>query len=82
MGSFFCHRDKDSEERWWLEVLGKGDKERLVPATNEMMVELVRYRREQGMPPYPTPNDETPLVLPIGKSREALTRAALHVLVA
>jgi site-specific recombinase XerD len=81
MGSFFCRRDKDGEERWWLEVLGKGDKERLVPATNEMMVELARYRREQGMPSYPTPNEVTPLILPIGKSREALTRAALHSIV-
>lgn len=81
MGSYFCRRDKDGEERWWLEVLGKGDKERLVPATNEMMVELVRYRREQGMAPYPAPHEETPLVLPIGKSREPLTRAALHAVV-
>jgi site-specific recombinase XerD len=81
MGSFFCRRDKDGEERWWLEVLGKGDKERLVPATNEMMVELARYRREMGLSPYPTPNEETPLVLPIGKSREPLTRAALHTVV-
>lgn len=81
MGSFFCRRDKDGEERWWLEVLGKGDKERLVPATNEMMVELVRYRREMGLPPYPTPNEETPLALPIGKSREPLTRAGLHSIV-
>lgn len=81
MGSFFCRRDKDGEERWWLEVLGKGDKERLVPATNEMMIELSRYRREMAMSPYPTPNEETPLVLPIGKSREALTRAALHSIV-
>lgn len=81
MGSFFCRRDKDGEERWWLEVLGKGDKERLVPATNEMMVELARYRREVGLAPYPTPNEATPLALPIGKSREPLTRAALHSIV-
>lgn len=81
MGCFFCRRDKEGEERWWLEVLGKGDKERLVPATAEMMVELARYRRELGMAPYPTPHEETPLVLPIGKSRESLTRAALHVVV-
>lgn len=81
MGSFFCRRDKDGEERWWLEVLGKGDKERLVPATNEMMVELARYRRELGLAPYPTPNEETPLALPIGNSREPLTRAALHSIV-
>jgi integrase/recombinase XerD len=81
MGGFFCRRDKDGEERWWLEVLGKGDKERLVPATAEMMVELARYRREQGLAPYPSPNEETPLVLPVGSSRESLTRAALHSIV-
>ena len=81
MGSFFCRRDKDGQERWWLEVLGKGDKERLVPATNEMMVELGRYRRECGLPPYPTPNEETPLILPIGKRRTSVTRAAVHNMV-
>jgi len=81
MGSFFCRRDREGDERWWLEVLGKGDKERLVPATSELMVELARYRREIGMAPYPSPNEETPLLLPIGKSREALTRAALHSIV-
>lgn len=81
MGRFFCRRDKEGNERWWLEVLGKGDKERLVPATQEMMVELQRYRRENGLSPYPAPNEETPLVLPIGKSRGALTRAALHSVV-
>lgn len=81
MGSFFCRRDREGDERWWLEVLGKGDKERLVPATSELMVELARYRREIGLAPYPSPNEETPLLLPIGKSREALTRAALHAIV-
>ncbi|MDI7048073.1 integrase, partial [Escherichia coli] len=29
MGCFFCRRDADGHERWWLEVLGKGDKEGL-----------------------------------------------------
>ena len=24
MGAFFCRRDRDGEERWWLEVLGQG----------------------------------------------------------
>ena len=81
MGSFFCRRDRDGDERWWLEVLGKGEKERLVPATSELMVELARYRREIDLSPYPSPNEETSLLLPIGKSREALTRAALHSIV-
>ena len=33
------------------EALGKGDKEGLVPASAEMMVELLRYRRERGARP-------------------------------
>lgn len=81
MGDFFSRRDRDGEERWWLEVMGKGAKERLVPATQEMMIELTRYRREKGLPPYPESGEKTPLVLPIGKSHEPLTRGALHVIV-
>ena len=81
MGGFFCRRDKDGEERWWLEVLGKGDKLRIVPATNELMVELARYRREVGMSAFPTPNETTPLLLPIGGKPKALTRSAVHELI-
>ncbi|AAZ97271.1 probable integrase/recombinase protein [Thiobacillus denitrificans ATCC 25259] len=76
MGDFFSRRDRDGEERWWLEVRGKGGKERLVPATKEMMIELTRYRREKGLPPYPGSGEKTPLVLPIGKSHEPLTRTS------
>ena len=81
MGCFFCRRDKDGDERWWLEIYGKGGKERLIPATSELMAELARYRREVGLPPYPSPHEETPLVLPVGESRKTLTRAALHSIV-
>lgn len=81
MGSFFCRRDKDGEERWWLEVTGKGDKTRLVPATNELMVELARYRRENGLKPSPLPGDPTPLLLPIGGKQRPLTRSAVHLIV-
>jgi len=81
MGGFFCRRDADGHERWWLEVTGKGDKERLVPASAEMMVELGRYRRERGLAVLPVPHEETPLVLPLGKSMKPLTRAALHAIV-
>lgn len=81
MGCFFCRRDSDGQERWWLEVLGKGDKEGLVPASAEMMVELGRYRRERGLSALPSRHEETPLVLPLGKSMKPLTRAALHTIV-
>lgn len=35
-GRLFVRREADGHKRWWLEVLGKDDKERLVSATNAM----------------------------------------------
>lgn len=81
MGGFFCRRDNDGEERWWLEITGKGDKTRIVPATNELMVELTRYRRENGLTPFPLPGEATPLLLPIGGKQRPLTRSAVHLIV-
>ncbi|MFC6520606.1 tyrosine-type recombinase/integrase [Undibacterium arcticum] len=81
MGSLFCRRDKDGEERWWLEILGKGDKLRIVPATNELMVELARYRREKGLASFPLAGDDVPLLLPIGRRTEPMTRGAVHAIV-
>lgn len=62
-------------------MLGKGDKEGLVPASAETMVELGRYRRERGLSALPARHEDTPLVLPLGKSMKPLTRAALHTIV-
>lgn len=81
MGSFFCRRDKDGEERWWLEILGKGDKLRIIPATNELMVELARYRREKGLSLLPLPSETSPLLLPIGGKNRTMTRGAVHAIV-
>jgi integrase/recombinase XerD len=81
MGRFFWRRDANGEDLWWLEVLGKGGKERLVPATAEMMAELGADRRERGLPARPSPDEDTPLVPPIGQSLKPLTRAALHRIV-
>ena len=36
MGAFFSRRDVQGTERWWLEVIGKGTKSRLLPATDEL----------------------------------------------
>lgn len=80
MDCFFCRRDK-GEERWWLEITGKGDKTRIVPATNELMLELSRYRREKGLAPFPVSGETTPLLLPIGTQQRALTRSAVHQIV-
>lgn len=81
MGAFFCRRDSEGEERWWLEITGKGDKTRLVPATAELIVELTRYRRENGLSPFPVPGEPTPLLFPIGGKQRSLTRSAVHLIV-
>ncbi len=81
MGAFFCRRDSEGEERWWLEITGKGDKTRLVPATAELIVELSRYRRENGLTPVPLSGEPTPLLLPIGGKQRSLTRSAVHLIV-
>lgn len=93
MGCFFCRTDKTGASRWWLEITGKGDKTRLVPATSELMVELTRYRRTLGLTALPTEHEPMPLLMPVwwyaplGKhpgaleAPEALTRAAVHQVV-
>lgn len=81
MGCFFCRRDKDGEERWWIEITGKGDKTRLVPATNELMLELTRYRRERSLPALPLAGETGPLLFPIGGKHRPITRSAVHALV-
>jgi integrase/recombinase XerD len=81
MGSFFCRRDKHGVQRWWLEILGKGDKLRIVPATSELMAELAHYRRQLGLPPCPVPAETAPLLLPIGGKPRTMTRGAVHAIV-
>jgi site-specific recombinase XerD len=92
MGGFFCRSDKDGESRWWLEITGKGGKVRLVPATDELMIELARYRRALGLAPLTQEHEPAPLLFPVWwtasqDSRRSiewpvsLTRAAVHGIV-
>lgn len=80
MGGFFCRRDAQGTERWWLQAIGKGDRIRLVPATDELMLELARYRRHLKMTALPVQGEDTPLLLPLfGKT--PMSRGAVHALV-
>lgn len=80
MGAFFARRDRAGATRWWLEILGKGDKLRLVPATRELMVELALYRENLGLPAEPAAGETRPLLLPIGGKERAMTRSAVHII--
>ena len=81
MGGFFSRRDRFGQERWWLEILGKGNKLRLIPATSELMNELASYRQLCGLALMPSSGEATPLLLPIGGRQQAMTRGALHAVV-
>lgn len=91
MGGFFSRADpKTGDLRWWLHIVGKGNKARLVPATNELMMELSHYRRSLGLSPLPQHGEPSPLLFPVwwhaspqstNEWPAALTRAAVHVVV-
>ena len=81
MGGFFKRRDRDGQERWWLAITGKGDKERLLPATAELMAELARYRGHYGLAALPYLHEPTPLLLPIGGVHKPMTRGAVHLII-
>lgn len=66
----------DGKERWWLEVTGLGEKTRPVPATDELMAELLRYRKALGLKPLPADGENTPLVLPLIGATKPMARSA------
>lgn len=46
---------------WWFSVLGKGNKQREIPVSDELMAALARYRVAQNLPPTPTGHETQPL---------------------
>jgi len=81
MEDFYSRRGADGRDRWWLEICGKGHKTRLVPATDELMSELMRYRRANQLTPLPRAGENLPLLIPsIGVARP-MARSAVHELV-
>ncbi|TDA48899.1 tyrosine-type recombinase/integrase [Burkholderia pyrrocinia] len=78
MGNFFRRLDVDGHDQWWLETLGKGDKERIVPASPELIQELRRYRLANGLSTLPVRGEETPLVIPFRGRARCLSRSAIH----
>jgi site-specific recombinase XerD len=78
MGNFFRRLGANGRDQWWLETLGKGDKERIVPASPELIQELKRYRESMGLAALPTRAEETPLILPFRGKARCLSRSAVH----
>lgn len=49
--------------RWWLDVLGKGNKPRRLPVPPDMLAAYRDYRAAFGLLPHANRTDDTPLVL-------------------
>lgn len=49
------------EKTWWFRVTGKGNKEREIPVSDELLEQLKRYRETLGLTPLPSIGDSLPL---------------------
>ncbi|OGT74408.1 MAG: integrase [Gammaproteobacteria bacterium RIFCSPLOWO2_02_FULL_57_10] len=56
------HFQPDQEGNWWFTTVGKGNKEREISVSNEMLDALRRYRAFRGLTALPTPGEQTPLI--------------------
>lgn len=55
--------------RWWWRVVGKGEREAKVPANDDFVAALKRYRKFLGLTSTPSPADPTPMILNITGTR-------------
>lgn len=81
MGDLYSVRDpQDKSLRYFLRVIGKGDKERSIPVTEAFLEELRRYREAFGLSPRPSAGEATPLMFSLQTSTriKPLTRHALY----
>lgn len=56
------HFHQDHEGCWWFKTVGKGNKERIIAVSNEMLEALKRYRTSLNFPPLPHLGENTPLL--------------------
>ena len=56
------HFYKDSSANWWFKTVGKGNKEREITVSDDMLASLKRYRLSLGLTALPSPQENTPLV--------------------
>ena len=68
--------------RWWLHVVGKGGAEGDVPLSDQLMVDLGRYRQFHGLSAVPSVLEATPLVMSVaGRADQFLTPTAIYLVV-
>lgn len=68
-------------DKWWLKVIGKGDKEATIPFTNNLIDGLKRYRISLGLSPLPRGKENIPLVASIDSKMKQITDKAIYNIV-
>ncbi len=58
MNSFY----KDADGNWWFKVVGKGNKERDISVSDDMLEAFKQYRLSLNLSPWPSPIDDSPLI--------------------
>lgn len=53
---------KDSHDHWWFTTVGKGNKERDISVSDDMLNALRRFRTFLGLSGLPLPGEHTPLI--------------------
>lgn len=56
------HFQRDLEGNWWFLTVGKGNKEREISVSNEMLAALKRYRLSRGLSALPVAGEATALI--------------------
>lgn len=77
MGDF--RRDMDGN--WWFYVTGKGNKNRMIAVSDEVMQALKRYRLYRGLPALPSQGETTPLVCKTGRKGAITSTRQIRALV-
>jgi site-specific recombinase XerD len=66
------HFYRDGESNWWFITVGKGNKQRQIAVSNDMLLALKRWRKYLGLSLLPSPIDILPL-LPKNKGKGPIT---------
>lgn len=57
------HFRQDLDHNWWFTTVGKGNKERMISVSDQMLTALKRYRQSLNLTPLPAPSDTRPLIM-------------------
>lgn len=77
MGDFF----RDHDGNWWFKTIGKGNKERIISVSEEMLLALKRYRKSLSLSALPSPAESTPLILNNRNKQEIKSTRGIRMIV-